>query len=65
MGVVRAEVTLSNPRRPEVSPLKVKALVDTGALHFFLPEHVRLQLGLEERERGYGSGGGASGEAEA
>nr|WP_210534631.1 hypothetical protein [Thermosulfurimonas marina] len=31
--------------------MKVKALVDTGALHLCIPEHVCLQLGLEELEK--------------
>lgn len=53
MGIVRihAEVELSNPRKPDLSPLKVKALVDTGAMTICIPEHVAVQLGLEEIEK--------------
>ncbi|MBX6422643.1 clan AA aspartic protease [Thermosulfurimonas sp. F29] len=51
MGTIRAELLLSNPRRPDVKPIKVNALVDTGALHLCIPEHVRIQLGLEELEK--------------
>jgi len=42
-------MTLANPRRPEIEPVKVEALVDTGAVHLVIPEHVRLQLQLEEQ----------------
>lgn len=51
MGLVDAEVTLRNPRRPELLPVKVVALVDSGALHLCLPEHVRIQLELEEIDK--------------
>lgn len=47
MGHVFAEIELSNPRRPDLSPLNVKALADTGALMLCIPEHVALQLDLE------------------
>ncbi len=47
MGHVFAEIELSNPRKPDLSPLKVKALADTGALMLCIPEHVALQLNLE------------------
>nr|WP_194374849.1 clan AA aspartic protease [Thiospirillum jenense] len=42
-----AEIGLSNPRRPELKPLVVKALVDTGALMLCIPEHVAVQLDLQ------------------
>jgi len=47
MGHVFAQIELSNPRQPELSSLKVKALADTGALMLCIPEHVALQLQLE------------------
>ncbi|MCY4614136.1 MAG: clan AA aspartic protease, partial [Nitrospira sp.] len=37
---------MSNPRQPDLAPVKVKALVDTGALMLCIPEHVALQLSL-------------------
>jgi clan AA aspartic protease len=47
-----AEIELSNPRQPELRPVSVKALADTGTLMLCIPEHVALQLGLEtESER--------------
>ena len=48
MGLVHATITLINPKRPELKPLDVKMLVDTGANLMCITEHVRLQLGLDE-----------------
>lgn len=48
MGLVSAEIELSNPRDGNIRPIKVKSLVDTGALHLCVPEHVAIQLELEE-----------------
>ncbi len=42
-------MTLANPRRPEISPLSTDALVDTGAVYLVIPEHIRLQLQLDEQ----------------
>ncbi|MEE8056212.1 MAG: clan AA aspartic protease [Pseudomonadales bacterium] len=47
MGHVFAEIDLSNPRQMDLEPVKVKALVDTGALMLCIPEHIALQLNLE------------------
>jgi len=47
MGYVHAEIQLRNPRLPELSPLAVTAMVDTGAMTLCIPEHVALQLRLE------------------
>lgn len=51
MGLVRATITLCNPLRRELQPLEQVALVDTGALHLCIPEHVALQLQLNELEK--------------
>lgn len=48
MGLVKAEIELSNPIEREVKPIKVKSLVDTGALHLCIPEHIAIQLKLDE-----------------
>lgn len=48
MGLVYANITLSNPRRPELKSLEVKSLVDTGDVMLCLPEHLVSQLALEE-----------------
>ncbi|GAB6044309.1 clan AA aspartic protease [Endothiovibrio diazotrophicus] len=47
MGHVFAELELSNPRQPDLAPIRVNALADTGALMLCVPEHVALQLDLE------------------
>jgi|SRR6516165_3947143 clan AA aspartic protease len=51
MGLATAMITLTNPRMPELKPVEVEALADTGSVHLSIREHVRLQLRLEERDR--------------
>ena len=41
-------LTLKNPRQPTAEPVEVEALADTGSVFLVIPEHVRLQLSLEE-----------------
>ncbi len=48
MGLINAEIELSNPRVHNIKSIKVKSLVDTGALHLCIPEHVAIQLELDE-----------------
>lgn len=43
--------TQESARVPELEPVEVEALADTGAVHLCIPEHVRLQLRLEEYDR--------------
>lgn len=53
MGLIYADLTLSNPTRPDLRPISVRAMADTGALTLCIPEHVANQLDLtsvEERE---------------
>jgi len=53
VGLVYAGISLRNPRDAELQPLEVQALVETGATHLCIPEHVAIQLKLEavyERE---------------
>lgn len=38
---------LKNPRLPELAPVDVVALADSGAVHLCIPEHVQIQLRLE------------------
>ena len=47
MGLTTVSITLKNPRLADLHPLEVEMLVDTGALHMCIPEHVALQLKLE------------------
>jgi clan AA aspartic protease len=51
MGIISVDLSLSNPRKPELKPVRVQALVDTGAITLCIPDHVRIQLDLEELER--------------
>ena len=51
MGLVRTKLQISNPRRSDLQAIEVEALVDTGALHLCVPEHIALQLDLEELEK--------------
>ena len=51
MGLVNALLLLKNPRKPALSPVEVEALADTGAVHLCIPDHVRIQLELEEIDR--------------
>ncbi len=48
MGHAFAQLELSNPRKPDLSAVQVQALADTGALMLCIPEHVALQLELEQ-----------------
>ena len=58
MGLSYCMLTLKNPRSPQSDPVDVEALADTGAVYLIIPEHIRLQLALEESsdERDHPSG---------
>ncbi len=51
MGLIYADVDLSNPRDGALAPLRVRALVDTGAIALRIPQHVAVQLNLSELEQ--------------
>ena len=51
MGLIRGTFQLLNPLSQELAPLEVSALADTGAVHLCSPEHVALQLQLQELEK--------------
>jgi clan AA aspartic protease len=51
MGLTNTKLILRNPRKPELQPIEVNALADTGAVHLRIPAHVQIQLGLEEMDR--------------
>ncbi|MFP6747812.1 MAG: clan AA aspartic protease [Alphaproteobacteria bacterium] len=51
MGLVNATVTLKNPRRDDIAAMEVAVLVDTGAVHLCIPEHVRIQMALEANDQ--------------
>ncbi len=47
MGLSYTNLTLSNPRRPELATVEAVALADSGSVFLSIPEHVCLQLELE------------------
>ena len=49
MGLVHADLTLKNTRTQ--SDMKVRAMVGSGSLLLCIPQHVALQLQLEELEK--------------
>lgn len=51
MGLSDASLILKNPRIPEQREYSVEALADTGSVYLIIPEHVRIQLGLEEQSK--------------
>lgn len=51
MGLVNALVTLKNPKLASLDAIETEALADTGAVHLCIPEHIRIQLQLEEQDR--------------
>src|SRR2546427_3296209 len=48
MGLVNGNFLLRNPRLPDLDPVDVEVLVDSGATHLCIPEHVQIQLQLDE-----------------
>lgn len=46
MGITYADLRLANQSRPDLEEIDASALVDTGALHLCIPEHVAMQLQL-------------------
>jgi clan AA aspartic protease len=47
MGLVNGKIRLQNPRQPNLDPVDVMAMADSGALHLCIPEHIQIQLQLE------------------
>jgi clan AA aspartic protease len=48
MGLMKAKLALTNPRKPDLKAVEVDALADTGAVYLCIPSHVQIQLELEE-----------------
>ena len=48
MGLINANVELRNPRKPELEHVLVDALADSGSVHLSIPEHIRIQMKLDE-----------------
>ncbi|MCK4330590.1 clan AA aspartic protease [candidate division WOR-3 bacterium] len=51
MGLVSTKIILKNPKEKKLKPLEVNALVDTGSVHLCIPEHIKIQLKLEEIDK--------------
>jgi clan AA aspartic protease len=51
MGLTYADIELANPMDTSLKPLSVNALVDTGAMTLCIPEHIALQLRLQEIQK--------------
>ena len=51
LGYSDANIQLRNPRLPELEPIEIDALADTGAVHLCIPLHIQIQLKLEEIDK--------------
>ena len=51
MGLTGAKVRLRNPRLPDLEPVEIDALADTGSMHLCIPRWLQRRLQLEESER--------------
>jgi clan AA aspartic protease len=46
VGIILADIELANAREDDLLPMTVNALVDSGAVHLCIPQHVANQLRL-------------------
>jgi len=51
MGLVYADIRLENLARPDLKPVPVRAMVDSGALTLCIPQEVARQLDLAVHDR--------------
>jgi len=51
MGLVTAKTILENPRYPDLEPIGVDALADTGSVHPCIPQYIAGQLGLKAYDK--------------
>jgi clan AA aspartic protease len=51
MGLIVAKILLENPREPALEGIEVETLVDSGAVHLCIPEHLQIQLKLAEIDK--------------
>jgi len=51
MGIANTKVYLKNPKLPKLKPVEVDAMADSGAVHLCIPEHIRIQLELDEIDK--------------
>lgn len=50
MGLIHTSIRLANPTNAALEPVTVQALVDSGARHLCIPEHIAIQLDLKPLE---------------
>jgi clan AA aspartic protease len=48
MGLTNARIQLRNPKLPDLEPVEVDALADTGSVHLCIPLHTQIQLKLAQ-----------------
>jgi clan AA aspartic protease len=51
MGLVTARIVLENPREPALKGPEVETLVDSSVIHLCIPEHLQIQLKLQEIDK--------------
>ncbi len=51
MGIVLADITLSNAKDTSLKSIKAQCMVDTGATYLCIPETIAIQLKLEELQK--------------
>ena len=51
MGITYAALRLANDAREDLEEINASAIVDTGALHLCIPEHIAVQLQLKSRSQ--------------
>ena len=51
MALVNAKILLKNPAKADIAPIEVDALADSGAVHLCIPDHIRIQLQLDEIDK--------------
>ena len=51
MGLVNTKIILKNPRKPKLESVEADALADSGSVHLCIPEHIQIQLELEETDK--------------
>jgi clan AA aspartic protease len=51
MGIVNTKVLLKNPKKPKLKPVEVEALADFCAVYLCIPEHIKIQLRLDEIDK--------------
>jgi clan AA aspartic protease len=50
MGLVFANIKLSNPVLPDSLPVEANCLVDSGSTYLCIPPHMAIQLGAKESQ---------------